>query len=160
MNIEWETVCSFRVYGVPKPGGSKRAFYIKKIKRAVVVDACKKTHEWRNAVAGAAIEVFGGPLLDEPLQMDTTFFFQRPKSHYGSGRNADKKKPSAPVFHTKKPDTTKLIRSTEDALTGIIYRDDSIIITQTNRKIYVEKDDRPGALITIKRIRELAGSKS
>ena len=38
------------------------------------------------------------------------FRFVRPKSHYGTGRNAKKLKPSAPPHHTQKPDATKLLR--------------------------------------------------
>jgi Holliday junction resolvase RusA-like endonuclease len=73
-------------------------------------------------------------------------------SHYGSGKNAEKLKPTAPKFHTVKPDATKLLRSTEDALTGILWRDDAQIARQTVEKSYGE---RAGAWITVEQL-ELA----
>ena len=45
-------------------------------------------------------------------------------------------KPSAPKHPIVKPDTTKLMRALEDALTGICWRDDTQVVIQTAHKAY------------------------
>ena len=84
-----------------------------------------------------------------PLSVSFSFAMPRPGSHYGTGRNADKLKPSAPAGHTSKPDITKLIRSTEDALKGIAWVDDTQIVSQSAGKMYTN-DRRPGCWIMIR----------
>jgi Holliday junction resolvase RusA-like endonuclease len=41
---------------------------------------------------------------------------------------------------TVKPDLTKLLRAVEDALTGVVWRDDSQIIHQVVNKEYADVD--------------------
>jgi len=141
----------FFVPGIPKPGGSKRAFYIPKIKRAVVTEDCKGSKDWRAVVA-----LFGSMSVKEPLSgpLDVrySFYFPRPRGHYGSGRNSALLKPSAPARHIVKPDLTKIIRSTEDALKGIAWGDDNQVCYQEARKGYVEPlcHPQPGCLIEIR----------
>lgn len=40
------------------------------------------------------------------------------------------------VYKTTKPDVTNLQKGTEDALTGIIWQDDALIVQSTVKKIY------------------------
>jgi Holliday junction resolvase RusA-like endonuclease len=64
-------------------------------------------------------------LLLGAVKVTVNFVIQRPKNHYGTGKNSNILKHSAPkMFHTQKPDAAKLYRSTEDALTGILWKDD------------------------------------
>ena len=141
---------TFQVYGTPRPGGSKTAFFNKKLGRAMVVDASGQPgKDWRTSVQAAAMEAYRGPLLQGPLDLFITFGLARPKSHYGTGRNADRLKPSAPPYPTKPPDTTKLVRALEDALTGILWRDDAQVVRQTVRKVYAAHGRRPGAVVTV-----------
>ena len=141
----------FRVYDIPRPGGSKKAFIVNG--RACVTEAGRHTKAWRQAVKVAAMTKYEGPLLDGPLALRVTFFMRRPKSHYRTGKHAGELKPNAPKWHAKQPDTTKLLRSTEDALTGVIWRDDSQVVFQTAGKKYGEK---PGALITVEQMSDSA----
>jgi Holliday junction resolvase RusA-like endonuclease len=53
----------------------------------------------------------------------------RPKSHYGTGKNAHVLKASAPPLPTSAPDLDKLQRSLGDALNGVMWRDDALIST-------------------------------
>lgn len=126
----------FTVLGVPAPAGSKRGFAVKG--RVIITDANKKAAPWKALVSAAAREVYDGPLLTGPLAVRMMFYFPRPKGHYGTGKNAGKLKASAPAEHTKKPDALKLSRGTEDALTGIVWRDDSQIVCETLSKHYGE----------------------
>lgn len=138
------------VPGIPQPGGSKKGFvYFDKNQgkhRAIITEANRKSKPWRQSVEWSVQELIQTP-MEGALELRIVFFMPRPKNHYGTGRNAQTLKPSAPHFHTSKPDTTKLIRSTEDALKGIAWIDDTQVADQSAQKIY---GDRPGALIQIR----------
>ena len=136
-NYYWRIPVEFFVPGVPKPGGSKRAFVNPKTGQAIITDACKKNKQWRDSVAAAAIEAYQGQPLIGLVGFQMDFYFARPRGHFGTGKNAAKLKSSAPPAPPVKPDLTKVIRSTEDALTRILWRDDSQVIAQWNSKSYV-----------------------
>lgn len=142
-------IAEFFVPGKPAPGGSKKGFYIKKIKRVIMTPDNKKTKPWMDSVKCFALQAYSGPPLEEPIELEITFQFLRPKSHFGTGRNAGKLKLSTKKYPTVRPDLTKLTRSTEDALTGLIWRDDSQVVRQMTKKIYTEKQ---GAFIVIRPI--------
>lgn len=143
---------SLFVPGIPKPGGSKRGFYNAKLGRVLITEDCKASKSWRAVVSLAAREAYQGYPLVGPLELTVAFVMPRIGSHYGSGKNAEKLKPAAPKFHTVKPDATKLMRSTEDALTGILWRDDAQIARQTVEKSYGEC---AGAWITVEQLEPL-----
>jgi Holliday junction resolvase RusA-like endonuclease len=134
---------TFFVPGVPQPGGSKKGFFNKKTARVQVSEANSKCAPWRAVVSQAAMEaVNGAGLLDGPLRMKLEFVVVRPKGHYGSKGL----RPAAPAFPTVRPDASKLARAAEDALTGIIWRDDSQVVTQLVTKRYGEQ---AGVTVTI-----------
>lgn len=87
--------------------------------------------------------------FDEPLCVDIDFYFSRPKSHYGTGRNFYKLKPSAPTNHTTKPDIDNLRKFIMDAMNKVFWRDDSIICDGRIRKLY---NDMPRIEILISTI--------
>ena len=70
------------------------------------------------------------------------FCFLRPKSHYGTGKNKKKLKPSAPVAHTIKPDLDDLVILALDALNGVCWRDDSQITNIVAKKTYTGNPDK------------------
>lgn len=142
---------SFTVYGVPQTAGSKRAFVIARKGvdvrsardcRAIVTDDNEKGKPWRADIQAAAIKAMGDTgddvLLKGPVMMHAVFFFPRPASHYGSGKNAGKIKSSAPLHHTVKPDRTKCLRFLEDALTQVVWRDDSQVVDGIVSKRYCD----------------------
>jgi Holliday junction resolvase RusA-like endonuclease len=139
----------FFVPGIPAPGGSKKAFVV--AGRARIVEDSKRNADWRASVALAASREIEAP-LEGPLELTLTFVMPRTKGHYGSGKNAGKLKTSAPIWHTTKPDRTKLMRSTEDALTGIAWRDDTQVVSGSTLKQY---GDRPGCWISIRAALEM-----
>lgn len=126
------------VPGIPQPGGSKNGFYNPKLGRVIITDSNKKVKPWRAAVSQVASEAVA-TMLEGPLRMRMDFVFPRPKGHFGSGKNAGVLKRNAPPFPAVKPDATKLLRSTEDALKGILWKDDSQIVTQAATKRYGEQ---------------------
>ena len=142
---------SFFVPGIPAPGGSKRFLgRSKKTGRGILVDSGKRNAPWRDSVACEAVRAMGSePLLDGPLSVTMIFFLPRPKNHYRTGRNAGKLKPNAPPFPDRIPDALKLGRSTEDAMTGIVWTDDARGVDVTFRKRYADHPQKPGARILI-----------
>lgn len=139
----------FTVPGIPAPGGSKRFVgFGKKTGRAILIDAAgQKNKDWRNAVAWAGKEAIGlQPLMSGPLRVDFTFLMPRPKGHLNSKGEV---KPSAPAYPITKPDALKLARSTEDALTGVVWGDDSQTACLTINKLYAAPGQPTGARIHI-----------
>lgn len=132
---------SFTVYGVAAPAGSKRALPAggRPGARPIIVDDSKRSRPWKRDVAKtAAAAMAGRPLMHGPLELHVIIYVPRPKGHYGTGRNAETVKASAPAFPTVKPDITKLLRAIEDACTSICWRDDAQIVIQHASKRYGE----------------------
>jgi len=133
----------FTVYGTPAPAGSKRGFRTN-YGRIIITDANPKARPWKALVTDAACQAIengsGGRmgLLRGPLYLECTFYLPRPKSHYGSGRNSQLVKPAAPEYPAGKPDATKLLRAVEDALNGVVWKDDAQVVMQFVVKMYGE----------------------
>ena len=132
---------TFRVEGMTAaPQGSKRH-----VGNGVMLESCKRVKPWRLLVAEAAVRA-GVPLLRGPVTISVVFLFVRPMGHF---RKDNSLKPSAPKHHAVRPDGSKLIRSTEDALSKLLFEDDSRIVTGTWHKRYCVEGERPGAVITV-----------
>lgn len=124
----------FTVYGQPQPAGSKTAG-VGKNGKTFVRDSAKKGKPWRTEVTKeAALAMNGAPLLDGPLSLAVTFVVPRPKGHFG----VRGLRPSAPDYPIVRPDVTKLLRSVEDSMTGVVWRDDSQVVRQSATKQYGE----------------------
>ena len=144
----------FFVPGKAAPGGSKTPGRTKAGK-AYLRPASERTKPWMQTVAAYAKKAYRGPLLDGPLCLRMRFYQARPKSHYGTGRNARVLKANAPIWPTGPPDLTKLVRAAEDALTDIIFVDDSQVISQLTDKCYVSPEHpEPGVVISVTPIDE------
>jgi crossover junction endodeoxyribonuclease RusA len=141
----------FFVPGIPVPKGSAKAFVVKNKKtgkhRAIVVqDNKEKQKPWASMIASCAQDHFNR-IHHGPIRLSLDFAMPRPKNHYGSGKNAHILKPNAPTWHISKPDLDKLIRCVKDALTGVVWKDDSQVCAMGGpRKIY---GDRPGVRIQV-----------
>jgi len=135
---------SFFVPGIPVPKGSTRAFYVPKLNRCVTMQTnAAKQKPWASMISVMAQEA-GCRAVSGPISMHMEFIFPRPKSHYGSGKNASTVKASAPGYHTSKPDLDKLVRCVFDALTGVAWNDDSQCCHYNADKCY---GDNPGCII-------------
>ena len=139
----------FFVPGTVRTAGSKSAFKGKD-GSVHVTHSGKYTKEWMNTVRYFALQAMNrGCVIAEPVRLSIDFRMARPQGHFGTGRNAGKLKDSAPFYCAKKPDLTKLTRAVEDAMTGIIWRDDALVISQTTTKRYVCNSEPCGAQIKI-----------
>lgn len=146
------TPLEFFVPGTPAPAGSKRAFVLKggaNAGRAIIVDANKNAKPWQSDVKHIVANNYFGEVLRCPLRVTFTFFVHRPKGHYGSGKNADSVKASAPNFPAGKPDVLKLARAVEDALSGIVWVDDAQIVQEILAKEYAYNGKASGVRILV-----------
>lgn len=147
------------VLGAPAPKGSGRA--IVRGGRAVHVasgsDVNKRNLQtWDTAVREAAIRAVGvnlarPPFVKRALRLTLVFRMRRPGGHYGRDGQL---KPSAPAWPLGKPDGSKLQRSTEDALTGIVWDDDSRVVEWLGRKRYASPGEE-GARLVIEPVENL-----
>jgi Holliday junction resolvase RusA-like endonuclease len=127
-------VIAFTVHGKAEPAGSKTTGVSNRGQR-YVRDSNPASKEWKRLVSQVAGETMNGqPLLEGPLALTVEFFRPRPASHFGKRGLL----PSAPVFPTTAPDATKLVRAVEDAMQGVVYRNDAQIVSQVARKQYGE----------------------
>lgn len=139
-------VLTITVYGIPAPQGSKRFLGFKGGK-GIMIESSKKVRPWREAVKYAALEVEGH--IAGPVEVSMTFTVQKPAS-------APKRRRTWP---DKKPDLSKLVRSTEDALTDAgKWDDDARIVKCISEKVFPGESPGalkiPGAVILIKSVSE------
>jgi Holliday junction resolvase RusA-like endonuclease len=130
----------FTVFGTAKPAGSKRAFRLKNSNRVVLTDANKNSKPWKAEVAQVAgRHVNGAGLLRDPLDVHFVFYVARPKGHFTS-KGELSAKGQRESFPAKRPDVLKLARGVEDALTGVLYADDSQIVIERLEKRWGEPE--------------------
>ena len=113
---------SFFVPGRPGSSGSKSIFPRKGGGKPIVAPDSKYQKPWQDSVKWAFMQTFGRPLpLTGPIELKITFYLQRPQGHYRrqKGQISHQLKPGAPIWHISQPDSGKLRRATEDALTGL-----------------------------------------
>lgn len=144
-------IVEFEVVGIPAPKGSARAMV--RNGKAIYVPGgsavgAAKLRSWASEVALQAAQAMAGrpPIVDTPLSVHIEFFFPRPKAHF------DKRgvKDSAPYWAVTRPDLDKVIRATWDAMAGIVFDDDSRIVTMSADKRYCDEGDTPGAEISVR----------
>lgn len=145
---------TFRVEGDPAPGGSKKSFFSAKTRTTIITDDARGNARWRNLVRKAARKAMresGEVILTGPVVVLMQFFLQRPKSHLSKAKGRDGEVLDKYVLakHTTKPDLLKLARSTEDAMTGVVWVDDAQVVGMWLHKWYCADGQKPGVSITI-----------
>lgn len=153
------------VLGLPAPQGSKKFVGLSKAGRGLMVESSKKVKPWRKAVEDAArlamdahigqdptrfvathvmgLAGFSFP-LDGPLRLRLHFTMPKPSS-------APKRRVTYPM---RMPDLSKLVRSTEDALTlAGVWADDARVVECLAVKCYPLEHphalERPGVRIEV-----------
>ena len=132
---------SFTAYGTPAPKGSTKAFFRPGMRFPIVTEDNKHTRPWAAIVKDAARQAIHDqsiPFAGGPVFVSIHFHMPRPKSL-----------PRRITAHTKKPDLDKLVRAVKDALTGILWTDDSQVVTLTAHKSYIPDGLMPCAIISV-----------
>jgi Holliday junction resolvase RusA-like endonuclease len=122
---------TFKVDG--DPVGKQRARYSKR-GNFVQTYTPDKTRNYESLIKEAAIEAMGS---SEPLQTPVTLYLYIrapiPKSSTKKRLEAISKGLEKPI---KKPDASNVLKSVEDAMNGVVYKDDSQIVNIHVSKVY------------------------
>jgi len=122
----------FFVHGLPRSQGSKRH-----LGGGRMIESSKYLKPWRNEVRMAAMLAMADkPPLEDGVQLRLHFFFERPKSHFGTGKNSERVKENAPRHHISYPDLDKLERAIFDALATVCFVNDSQVCHLNSLKSY------------------------
>lgn len=118
-----------RVLGEPASQGSKDAFVPKGARRPVMVEADKSLPAWRGELQRQMARCAPDVLPDQAAYRVRLFVYvARPSRDFGTGRNAGKLKPSAPLYPTAGKDLDKVARACGDAGSGVWWKDDRQIV--------------------------------
>lgn len=137
---------TFFVPGEPKPQGRPRAF-----KNGGFAKVYSPLTEWRCTVLKyASDQLEKCEQLTGPLSVSIRYFFARPRSHFGTGKNSGILKSSAPDSHISRPDLDNLNKAILDAIgdSGLIQNDSQIDVLESQKK-YCDGLMKPGAFIEI-----------
>ena len=135
----------FFVHGVPAPKGSAIAIQGKRLGppcakcgvtkrgRPIVIPASGKTKPWEKVIRGACLAALERQeKICGPVKVTLVFYMPRPKKHYLKHGLRD----NAPHWHESRADIDKLCRSTNDALTDLVFEDDCKIVRLISEKVY------------------------
>lgn len=129
--MKW--ICTFFVEGKPIPKGNHRAFI--RGSKAIVTDAQGgNLSDWESSIRTVARKHFNyQPIDNDAVALSIDFIFKHPKNHF-----TKKGKPTKQFRknHITRPDADKLTRAVCDALTGVVYKDDSQVMFENISKIY------------------------
>ena len=127
-----ETPLTFRIYGNPKPQGSK-----KHIGNGRMIEANPGHHHWRLICQTTLTKEYQQKPLEQPIHITATFYLPKPK------------KPRYPTPATGY-DLDKLCRALGDALEKAnIITNDARIIHWHATKTYANQQNPPGVHVTI-----------
>lgn len=135
-------------HGTPGPQGSKSGWLAPNGTDVLMRESSKKVKPWRRVVRETAQRTLPADwaLLDDALELEMVFTLHR-------GKTVKRAHP------TVYPDLSKLARSTEDALTGVVWTDDARIVRYRNLAKHYPLDGNdaltyPGVVIRVYRIGE------
>lgn len=137
--LRTDNTISFLVHGLPVPQGSTRAWVING--KPVITSAAKGLSSWRRLVADVAQRFAPDEPWVGPVGIDLHFGVPKPKSAPKARR----------VWPDKRPDLDKLCRAVLDALTYVVFADDSQVVEIRATKDY----GAPGVAIEIHRIEDV-----
>jgi len=124
-------IVSFKVDG--NPVGKQRARYAKR-GSYVTAYTPEKTRTYETLIKESAKQAMGS---SEPLETPVTLYLYIrvpiPKSHSKKKVEACLNGLDQPI---KKPDASNILKSVEDGMNGIVYKDDSQIINLHVTKVY------------------------
>jgi len=134
--INGPSVIRFQVHGLPIAQGSLRSWVVNG--KPVITSSAKGLASWRRLVADVAQRFAPEEPWEGPVEISLDFGIPKPKSAPKTKR----------VWPDKRPDVDKLCRAVFDALTYVIFADDSQVV-----KLQATKDyGAPGVAVEIHRV--------
>jgi len=135
-SIQNNTVIRFQVHGLPIAQGSQRSWMVNG--KPVITTTAKGLPSWRRLVADVAQRFAPAEPWEGPVGIVLDFGIPKPKSAPKTRR----------VWPDKRPDLDKLSRAVLDALTYVIFADDSQVVHLQATKEY----GTPGVAVEIHRV--------
>ena len=106
-----------------------------------------KTEKYEARVALFAQQAMAGrPVMAGPVALSVTALFPIPTS-WPKKRQAAAR--AGTEQHTKRPDADNCAKAILDGLNGVVWKDDSQVVTLSIEKRY---SDRPGVLVTVEEV--------
>jgi len=142
--VERPTRWTLTVRGAPQPKGSLRSLRTPSGATVTTASNTPTLGPWMDAIAAAAQTERGDhPPVTGPVSVTMTFSMARPKTR-GNAR----------LHHVVRPDLDKLIRAVLDALTGVLFTDDSQVtsITAIKRYVQIAGYDVPGVIVRVESV--------
>ena len=91
----------------------------------------------------------GHPRFEEPIEAEIEAVYERPKSHFGTGRNATLVKASAPS-RPGRYDVDNIAKLALDGLAAVAFRNDSQVARLVVEKRYCVTGERPQTRVAIR----------
>lgn len=138
---------NFTVFNIPIAQPRQRHRIVKTKGSSFVQNYTPAKHpvnDYKAALKVAASIAHKGPMLEGPLLMNIVFVMPRPKGKVW------KRKPMPRYPLEGKPDRDNLMKSTQDALEGILFKNDSQICDGRVRKVVASGDETPHVEIELK----------
>lgn len=143
---------SFFAAGRPVTQGSKTIGRTR-TGRVFLREDAKGLKAWRDTLTAMAARTAGRVgMITGPVRVELTFSFERPASHYGTGRNAGRVKDSATGWPDTKwaGDIDKLTRAVFDSLTaGGVIEDDARVVEASMSKAWCVPGATGGVLVNV-----------
>lgn len=132
---------TFEVLGNPVTQGSGKAIKDRAGNARYIQDHRGPLMNWRASIAQAAQVAADGAFAERsvPVWVSVTFRLQRPKSA-----------PKRVIRPTTKPDVDKLARASLDAMTGVLFADDSQVVSLHVQKEFAGEAQAPGAVFVVR----------
>lgn len=143
----------FTIPGEPlsQPRQSIRTFNRAGGKGPIATAYLPKSHPvntWKAIVVMAARQAYQGPPLEGPIRLSMVFVMPRTKGQTKPGKAMPR------LWHTKRPDRDNLQKAVKDALTGVVWGDDSQVCSGPCDKVIASGDEQPRCEVTIEQITE------
>lgn len=138
---------TFFIPGQPVPQGRPRCRCLRMGRRAVPqIYNAHEADEWKATISIITRQNAPKAPLTGSVRLMATFMLARPATHYRGKAKA--LRAEAPIWHTGKPDTDNLVKALKDAMTRIMWVDDSQVCDEHVIKIFTN-DGKPGCLVSI-----------
>lgn len=114
----------------------------------VVTYTPKATETWEAYVRWFAFQAMNGRgLISGPLHVDIHAHYRIPESWPRWKREAAE---AGHVGHTKRPDKDNVAKAILDAINGVVYADDSQVVSSTEAKLFTPDD--PHVVVCVRRL--------
>lgn len=134
---------TFTVLGVPVAQPRPKVVTVRGRGMAISNPRKHPVVAFKEAVKLEAQQAYKGAPLEGPLQLNVTFIMPRPKSMLWKSR------PMPRDWHTVRPDTDNLVKAVKDALSALLWKDDSQVCCEIIRKMVAGGDERPRVEVVV-----------